>query len=228
MGSSKKHKEKDKDREHKKKRKHRSRSRSKERKKHRHDRDRDYSDRERYRRDEEYPENDDSYPRELEDVDTRGSLKGILWLNFMVLVNFVEIQQVQAWPQIPQACLAQLTLGPVLILTILMPTYWYFLLISSVHSIAHRFPWYGGRRRGRIRWGRLSQHWRNKVSLNAYYLLNNPASYISNVCSKFVIVLFSRNTLWSYHLKIFIFSRIRAKLGLKPLDVGGEKKHTSM
>lgn len=77
MGSSKKHKEKDKDREHKKKRKHRSRSRSKERKKHRHDRDRDYSDRERYRRDEEYPENDDSYPRELEDVDTRGSLKGI-------------------------------------------------------------------------------------------------------------------------------------------------------
>lgn len=76
MGSSKKHKEKDKDREHKKKRKHRSRSRSKERKKHRHDRDRDYSDRERYRRDEEYPENDDSYPRELEDVDTRGSLKG--------------------------------------------------------------------------------------------------------------------------------------------------------
>ncbi|XP_061162474.1 U4/U6.U5 tri-snRNP-associated protein 1-like isoform X2 [Saccostrea echinata] len=76
MGSSKKHKEKDRDREHKKKRKHRSRSRSKERKRHRHERDREHSDRERYRREEEYLENDDYYPKELEDVDIKASSKG--------------------------------------------------------------------------------------------------------------------------------------------------------
>lgn len=76
MGSSKKHKEKDKDKEHKKKRKHRSRSRSKERKRHRHDRDREYSDRERYRRDDDYHENEDYYPRELDDVDSKSSFRG--------------------------------------------------------------------------------------------------------------------------------------------------------
>lgn len=75
MGSSKKHKEKDKDKEHKKKRKHRSRSRSKERKRHRHDRDREYSDRERYRRDDGFHENEDYYPRELDEVDSKSSFR---------------------------------------------------------------------------------------------------------------------------------------------------------
>lgn len=78
MGSSKKHKEKDKDREHKKKRKHRSRSRSKERKRHRHDRDREHSDRDKYRREEDYLESDDYYPKELEDVEIKISSKGLI------------------------------------------------------------------------------------------------------------------------------------------------------